>query len=70
MGGIINLKHRSMIFENDGIQVMIPLDPVEGERYTEPVHEGDGVDHIYKLIMWDEDWINPMVDGMLTWEKG
>ena len=47
MGGIINLKHRSMIFENNGTRVLVPLDPAEGERYTEPVRKGDDVDHIY-----------------------
>ena len=35
MGGIINLKKRSMVFENSGTRVIIPLDPAEGERYTE-----------------------------------
>ena len=49
MGGIINLKCRSMIFENNGMWVIIPLDPAEGEWYIEPVCEGDEVDHIYKL---------------------
>ena len=49
MGGIINLKWRSMIFENNGTQVIVPLDPAKGERYTELVCEGDNVDHIYKL---------------------
>ena len=49
MGGIINLKKRSMVFENKGIWVIVPLDPVEGERYTEPVHIDEEVDHIYKL---------------------
>ena len=69
MGGIINLKHRSMIFENNGTRVIVPLDPTEWERYTEPVCKEDDVDHIYKLTTWDEDWINPTTDGMLNWEK-
>ena len=49
-GGIISLKRRSMIFENDGMQVIVPLDPEKGEQYTEPIHEGDDVNHIYRLI--------------------
>lgn len=69
MGGIISLKRRSMIFENDGTWVIVPLDPVEGERYTKHVCEGDDINHIYKMIAWDEDWINPTTDGMLNWEK-
>ena len=31
MGGIINLKKRSMVFENNGTRVIVPLDPVEGK---------------------------------------
>ena len=34
MGGIINLKKRSMVFENNSTRVIVPLDPTEGERYT------------------------------------
>ena len=65
MGGIINLKKRSMVFENEGTRVIVPLDPAEGERYTEPMREEEDVDHIYKLTARDEDWINPTVDGVL-----
>ena len=39
MGGIINLKKRSMVFENEGTRVIVPLDPAEGEQYTEPICE-------------------------------
>ena len=46
MGGIINLKRRSMIFENEGIRVIVPLDPAEGERYTESIQEEEDADHI------------------------
>lgn len=69
MEGIINWKCRIMIFENYSSRVILPLDLAEGERYTESVHEGDDVNHIYNLTMRDENWINPMADGMLNWEK-
>ena len=69
MGCIIKLNKRSMVFENEGKRVIVPLDPMEGEQYTKPLLEGDDVDHIYKLTAWDEDWINPIVDGVLCWEK-
>ena len=49
MGGIINLKKRSMVFENNGTREIVPLDPREGERYSELVWGEEGVDHIYKL---------------------
>ena len=31
MGGIINLKKRRMVFENNGARVIVRLDPVESE---------------------------------------
>ena len=34
---IINLKKRQITFEADGIKVVAPLDPRDGERYVEPV---------------------------------
>ena len=37
MEGIINLKKRSMVFENNSTRVIVPLDLEEGEWYTEPV---------------------------------
>ena len=41
MNGVINLKRRKMIFETKSLRVLVPLDPVEGMRYTEPVCEED-----------------------------
>ena len=37
MNRVINLKKCKMIFEKKSLCVLIPLDPVEGSRYTEPV---------------------------------
>ena len=37
----------SVIFENKGTRVIVPLDPVEGKCYTEPIPKGG--EHIYKL---------------------
>jgi len=34
MDAIINLKRRSIVFENNGTKVVVPLDPSEGARYT------------------------------------
>jgi hypothetical protein len=34
---IINLKRNIMTFEADGINLVQPLDPYLGPRYTEPV---------------------------------
>ena len=30
MGGVINIKKRSMVFENNGTRVIVPLDPTKG----------------------------------------
>ena len=50
--------------------MIVPLDPAERERYImESVHIDEEVDHIYKLTMQDEDWINPTADAMLCWEN-
>ena len=48
MGGIINLRKQSMVFENNGTRVVVPLDPVEGDQYTKPIPMREKVDYIYK----------------------
>ena len=34
---VVDLKKRRMNFEKDGLRVIAPLDPDEGQWYTEPV---------------------------------
>ena len=48
---VINLKKRQMNFEGKGLRVIVPLDPPQGERYTEPVRyeDRDVLDHIYNI---------------------
>ena len=36
---MINFKKRLMIFENQDIRVIAPMDPNEGRRYIEPVKD-------------------------------
>ena len=69
MGCVINLKKRSMVFENKGTCVIVPLDPTEGARYIEPAYEEEEIDHIYKLTARDEDRVNPTNEGVFRWEK-
>ncbi len=40
-----------MIFEGKYLRVIVPLDPSQGERYTEPVREEDhdAIDNIYNI---------------------
>ena len=49
--------------------MIVPLGPAEGERYTKPAWEEEEIDSIDKLTARDEEWINPMTDGVLCWEK-
>jgi len=72
MNVVINLKKCSMTFEKKELRVIVPLDPTEGARYTELVcddEEDHDIEYIYKMIMRDEYWINPIVDGKIMWEK-
>jgi hypothetical protein len=43
---MVDLKKRHMTFEKDGLRFITPLDPSEGQRYTEPIREED---HAYAL---------------------
>lgn len=46
MNGVINLKIKKMIFEKKSLCVTVPLDPIEGVHYTEPVHDEDNDDEL------------------------
>ena len=54
MNGVINLNKRTMRFERKSLRVIVPLDPMEGARYTELVSDyvesDDELDQIYKII--------------------
>ena len=74
MGGVIELRKRSIIFEVDGARYVIHLDPAEEERYTRPkelreAEEKEALDCIYNITTQDQEWIDPNDDGMLCWEK-
>ena len=61
-----------MIFEKKSLCVIVPLDPPEWFRYTEPVHDyesDDDLDCIYKIIVWDQDCVYPTVDERITWDR-
>lgn len=71
MNRLIKLKKGKMIFEKKFLCIIVPLDLVEGSRYTEPVRDyesDDDLDCIYKIKMRDQDWVNPTVDGRITWD--
>ena len=67
---VINLKNRQMTFEGKGLRVIVPLDPSQGERYTEPVRDEDQdvLDHIYNITAKEEDYVNPTTEGIMDWQ--
>jgi len=61
-----------MIFKKKSLRVIVPLDDAEGSPYIELVrnYESDGdLDCIYKITTQDKDWVNPTVDGLITWDR-
>jgi hypothetical protein len=43
---VVDLEKTKMMFEGDGLRVIAPLYPDEGQRYTKPIIEED---HAYAL---------------------
>jgi len=71
MNGVINLKKHKIIFEKNSLRLVVPLDPVEGSRYTDPVRNNESdneLDYIYKITAQEQDWVNPIADGRISWE--
>ena len=66
---VINLKKRQMNFEGKGLRVIVPLDPSQGERYTEPVRDEDQdvLDHIYNITVKEEYYVDPTAEGIMDW---
>ena len=60
-----------MTFEGNGLRIIIPLNPCQGERYTEPLRdegEQDTLDHIYNITATDADYVDPNPDGVMDWQ--
>jgi hypothetical protein len=50
--------------------VIVPLDPLEGERFVEPTClELEEINQLYRTTACDEDYINPTVDEILSWRS-
>ena len=66
---VINLKKRQMNFEGKDLRVIVPLDPSQGERYTEMVKDEDQdvLDHIYNITAKEEDYVDPTAEGIMDW---
>ena len=66
---IINFKKRILSFEDEEMRVVSPIDPLEGQRYVEPVNSeghGDYTDHIYNISTLKYDYVNLIADGNLS----
>ena len=58
-----------MTFAKMSLRVVVPLEPAEGARYTEPVRDDDSdddLDCIYKITAQEEDWVNLTTDGRIS----
>ena len=67
---IIDLNRRQMTFEDEQIQVIAPLDPLQGPRYIEPIwaeEEGHNIESLYHMTANQSDYINPTVEGNISW---
>lgn len=56
MNGFTNLKKHKMIFEKNSLRIVVPLDPVEGACYINPVcddQSNDELDYIYQITARD-----------------
>ena len=50
----------------------MPIDPLEGQRYVEPVHserQENYLDQLYNIMSSKEDYINPTADRNLSWRS-
>ena len=58
-----------MTFEGKELRVIVPLDPSQGERYTEPLsnEDQDVLDHIYNIKAKEEDYVDPTAEGIMDW---
>lgn len=69
---IIDLKRRTMTFESNTPTLITPLDPRERARHTELVREDlDNYDvgELYNITARREDYVNPTMDGELSWRS-
>lgn len=59
-----------MSFKSKYLRVVKPLDLDKGNKYVELLREELNdfeLNNFYKVTVWCEDYINPIVDGKLSW---
>jgi hypothetical protein len=59
-----------MTFELGEYRVIAPLDPSEGERFVEVTClDLEEINQLYRNTTREEDYVNPIVDGVLIWRS-
>ena len=67
---IINLKTMKMTFKLGEYRVIAQLYPSKGERFVEPTClDLEEINQLYITTVRDEDYVNPIVDGILSWQS-
>jgi hypothetical protein len=67
---VINLKTWKMNFELGKYRVLTPLDPLEGESFVEATCLNlEEINKLYKTITQEEYYVNPIVDGVISWRN-
>jgi hypothetical protein len=67
---IIKLKTRNMTFESGEYKVIAPLDPSEDEIFVEPTClDLEEINQLYRTTARTDNYINPTVDGLLSWRR-
>lgn len=69
---MIDLKRRPMAFEVDTLRLITPLGPREGAKYTKLVREdvdSEDIGELYNITTRGEGYVNPTVDGELSWRS-
>jgi hypothetical protein len=57
-----------MIFEVGELKFIAPLDSTKGKRYIEP-SKGNEIEILYNMIVLIHDYVNPILDGALSWRS-
>jgi len=56
----------------DTLRLISPLDPNEGDKYNKPMNEdakSSIIEKIYQITGHKEYYINPTVDGEMSWRS-
>jgi hypothetical protein len=59
-----------MTFESGEYRFIAPLYPSKGERFVEPTClDLEEINQLYRTTTREEDYVNPNVDGLISWRS-